>query len=619
MQRQTSLLLLMIFGTFVQWSCNSSGSLALSNAHPVEPHSFANSQEAVTKHLDLDLKVDFESKKLTGIANWQIENKGASQIVLDINGLNIKKVLIGSGDTFHESEFKIGTEEPHLGQPLVIGIEPTTNSLSIHYETATDAAALLWIEPEQTLGKQLPFLFTQGQPVLTRSWIPCQDSPGVRVTYDAKVQVPPGLLAVMSASNPKQKSANGQYSFSMKYPIPPYLIAMAAGDLAFEQIGNKAGVYCEPALMDDALYEFDKVTDMMAAAEDMFGKYPWGRFDILVLPPSFPFGGMENPMLTFVTPTLITGDRSLTSTIAHELAHSWSGNLVTNATWDDFWLNEGTTVYIERRIIEAIEGRPFANMNAVIGKGDVERVVSSHSSEDTHLRLDLEGRNPDDGMTAIAYEKGAFLLETIEEQVGREAFDEFLNNYFSSHRFQTITTDQFLDFLNKNLLAKHPINFDVKEWTDGAGLPKSCREIKSVRFEIVDRVVEQVKAGQDVRGLGIDGWSAFEKLHFIRKLPNDLPSRTMKRLDYIYGLSNSTNSEIQAAWFTLSIYNAHAFEIMDRIEEFLIRVGRRKFLTPIYKAFVDRGQVATARKIYEKARGGYHSISRETIDEVLGL
>ncbi len=608
-------LLSFVFAITTTWSCNPTS--ILSDPHPVDPHSFGNMQEAKTKHLDLNLNVDFEKKVLSGVAKWTIENRGANQIIFDIRDLDIEKVTIGK--EAKSTNFSFSKEEKYLGQALIIDVEPTTTEVSIHYKTSPESVALLWVEPEQTSEKNYPFLFTQGQAVLTRAWIPCQDSPGVRVTYNATVQVPPGLLAVMSATNPRVKSPTGKYFFEMNKPIPPYLIAMGVGDLIYESIGKNSGVYAEASILDDATYEFSDVDDMMDAAESLYGPYAWDTYDILVLPPSFPFGGMENPRLTFVTPTIIAGDKSLTTLIAHELAHSWSGNLVTNATWNDFWLNEGFTVYFERRIMELVESQPYTAMLTEIGYqdllGDIEDLGAK--SKDTHLRLDLEGRDPDDGMTDIAYEKGAFFLTLIEQQVGRPAFDDFLRKYFAAYRFKSITTDEFLKYLDDNLLKKYNTKIDIKEWVDGPGIPKNIPFKKSVRFSIVDAVVKQIVSGKDVQGLGITGWSSHEILHLIRQLPKNLPSRTMKRLDYIYHFSDSGNAEIQAAWIELSIYNSHAIDIMDRIEAFLIKVGRRKFLEPIYKAFVERGQLEKAKEIYAKARPGYHAITKQTLDELL--
>ena len=416
----------------------------------VDLHSFSEPHDVVTTHLDLDVEVDFREEVISGVARYQIENKtGSKQLVLDANGLQIDKVTIQD----KECSFHLSEKDSILGRALIIDIEKDTKEVSIYYSSARNAKALQWLNPKQTAGKKHPFLFTQSQAILARTWLPCQDSPGVRFSYTAKVKVPKDLLAVMSAGNPTEKNDDGIYNFKMKQAIPAYLMALGVGDLVFESLGQHTGVYAEPEIIEKAAYEFAETEDMLKIAEDMYGKYSWDRYDMLVLPPSFPFGGMENPRLTFVTPTILAGDRSLTALIAHELAHSWSGNLVTNKTWDDFWLNEGFTVYFERRIMERLEGREYADMLSLLGKQDLENEVESigHTHNDTHLKLNLSGRDPDEGLTDVAYEKGFFLLRLIEESVGRKQFDIFLKKYFSENAFKVMDTEEFIVYLNNNL------------------------------------------------------------------------------------------------------------------------------------------------------------------------
>ena len=373
-------------------------------------------------------------------------------------------------------------------------------------------------------------------------------------------------------------------------------------------------------MVEDAVYEFADLDDMLAAAEELYGPYLWDRYDIIVLPPSFPFGGMENPRLTFATPTIIAGDRSLTALVAHELAHSWSGNLVTNATWDDFWLNEGFTVYFERRIMEALYGKSYANMLAQLGYQDLMADVEDigPESEDTHLKLDLEGRDPDEGMTDIAYEKGAFFLAMLEGKVGRENFDAFLREYFEEHRFQTLTTEEFVQYLKKNLLEKYNVEANIDEWIYGPGLPDNLPLPTSERFAAVDQAAASFKAGAEPGQLDTEEWTTHEWLHFLRQLPEGLPKDRMAALDKAFGFSQSGNSEILAAWFEKAINNGYNKKIMPQIEAFLVEVGRRKFLAPLYRAFVESGQREGALDIYKKARPNYHAVSRNTIDEILG-
>ena len=359
----------------------------------------------------------------------------------------------------------------------------------------------------------------------------------------------------------------------------------------------------------------------MKAAERLYGPYRWSRYDLLVLPPSFPFGGMENPRLTFVTPTILAGDRSLVALVAHELAHSWSGNLVTNATWDDFWLNEGFTVYLERRIMEEIYGREYSEMLAELGKQDLLGTLEELGAEspDTHLHLDLAGRNPDEGMTDVAYEKGYLFLRRLEEAVGRQAWDEFLAGYFDAHAFRSLTTKQFLDYLDDHLLTETDTVSDaeVATWVHGPGLPDNVPEIDSKRLDRVKAEVERLVGGAAPSELATEGWSTHEWRYFLRNLPEPLSTDRMAALDREFELTETGNSEVLFAWLLLSIQSDYE-PAMPRLEEFLTSMGRRKFLKPLYAELAEseRG-LERAREIYAEARPGYHSISTNTIDEIL--
>ena len=588
---------------------------------PIDEHSYANVFEVRTNHLHLDLNVDFETKTLKGSVRHDIENlTGASQMIFDVYNLNIDHVTLNGSE---ETTFQLGEMDELLGASMTVDITENTETVEIFYETSPEANALQWLSPQQTAGKKEPYLFTQGQAILTRTWIPCQDTPGNRITYSADITVPSQLMAVMSADNPKEKNAEGKYSFEMNNPIPSYLIALAVGDLEFASLGERTGVYCEPSMVEACVYEFVDVEKMVIAAEELYGEYKWGRYDLIVLPPSFPFGGMENPKLTFATPTILAGDRSLVSLVAHELAHSWSGNLVTNATWDDFWLNEGFTVYFENRIMEQVYGKEYADMLMQIEYQGLEYenddILSGEYPEDTHLKLDLDGRNPDDGMTAIAYVKGAFFLKTLEELAGREKFDAFLNEYFHDHEFQTLTTEQFVAYLEDNLLVPNELEFNTNEWIYEKGIPDNCVKINSDKFEKVDQKVELITGVERGEELNIpEDWSTHEWLHFIRHIPADANADDLAMLDKTYGFSDCGNSEIMAEWYVLSIKLGYEGINAD-MEKFLIKVGRRKFLQPIYTELAksEKG-LAFAKEIYKEARPNYHSISYITIDEILG-
>ncbi len=583
-------------------------------------HSFADPSKAVVKHLDLDIKVDFDTKLISGKASWTIENPSkGDEIIFDARNLKISKVTLG--DDEKEAAFSLGDDTKFLGQALKVKIDETTAKVNIYYTNSADAAAVQWLNPQQTAGKKYPFMFTQSQAILARTWIPCQDSPGIRFTYNAKVAVPKDLLALMSAENPQQKNADGIYTFKQPNAIPSYLMALAVGDMAFKAVDNRTGVYAEPVTLNKAAYELADMGKMTTAAEKIYGPYKWGRYDVLVLPPSFPFGGMENPMLTFATPTIIAGDRSLVSLIAHELAHSWSGNLVTNANWNDFWLNEGFTTYFERRIVEDVYGKDEAKMQELLGYQGLQALVTEMgaTNADTKLKANYEGRDPDEGVSDIAYEKGYSFIRTIEDAVGREKFDAFLRGYFDSHAFNSVTTEEFLSYLDKNLIKgdktlQGKINID--SWVYQPGLPTNSPAVGSERFKSLDSLINEWQKSGDISVLN-KPLSTNEALYLISHLPTNITVKQMADLDQIFKFTESGNSEIQAAWYTLAVRMKYE-PAYPNIETFLTEVGRRKFLMPLYKEMVKTAEGKDwAKKIYAKARPNYHSVAYNSIDEVL--
>lgn len=584
---------------------------------PADSHSFSKPNHARVEHLDLTLQVDFEEKKLKGSARYKIwREKGRSEIILDTDELNIKRVYSKDGDL----EYKLEKKDEIRGSALIIQLPENGDEFVIDYETSPTARALQWLNPEQTAQKESPFLFTQSQAILARSWIPCQDSPGIRFTYNAKITVPQGYMALMSAENPQETDPDGSYEFSMPQPIPSYLMALTVGKISFKAIGERTGVYAEPVMLDKCHYEFAQMEQMLLSAESLYGPYAWGRYDVIVLPPSFPFGGMENPRLTFATPTIIAGDRSLTSLVAHELAHSWSGNLVTNATWNDFWLNEGFTVYFEQRIMEAVYGREYSEMLAFLSFRSLQeelKEMMEKNPEDTKLKLNLANRDPDDGMNTIAYDKGYLFLRKIEETIGREKFDDFLKSYFSKNAFKVMDTEFFLGLLNSALSEEAKKEIEVEKWIYQPGLPENHPVILSSKFEKVEEELKKWQNGIDLSQLETKNWSTHEWLHFINSLPADINADSVGELDKTFGFTHSGNTEILAAWFQVAIRSDYV-TADPAIQVFLLNVGRRKFLTPLYKSLLNHERTREmAREIYQSARGNYHSVSTKTIDDLM--
>lgn len=595
-----------------------------SAAYPVSQHSFSRTDARVT-HLDLDIEVNFEKKKISGVAAYQVKlDERAKVLILDTNGLMIRKVTLDDETT--PAKFTLGQTVKHLGQPLAIEIKPTTRKVSVEYETGADAVGVQWLEPAQTGGKQQPFLFTQSQAILARTWVPCQDTPSLRMTYDAKVRVPKDLMAVMSAQNPTKKNSTGIYTFKMEQPIPSYLLALAVGDIAFKAIDKRTGVYAEPSMLSRAVNEFSDITKMMDATEKLYGAYPWGRYDVLVLPPSFPYGGMENPRLTFLSPTIIAGDKSLVSVLAHELAHSWSGNLVTNASWEDFWLNEGFTTYFERRIIEAIYGIDQSKMEFMIGLHSLqeqmdEKKTSKHPG-DNQLFINLKGRNPDEGVSFIPYEKGALFIATIESAVGRETLDAFLRDYFSTYAFQTMTTEKFIQLLSEKLIAVHPDKslakkLQVKEWIYGRGIPSGAVKIESDAFAKVNAELAKWENGATPSKLETKKWATAQWIYFVSKLPKKMEPEKLAELDRAFRFTKSGNAEILVPWLQSAVRNDYE-PAYSALEMFLTSVGRLKYLRPLYTEMINNPKtVDMAKRVATKAKPGYHPSASTAVSHIV--
>jgi leukotriene-A4 hydrolase len=580
-------------------------------------HSFANIDDIIVTHIHLNLVTDFGKKILKGSATLSLQNlTSTDKLTLDSRDLNISKIVL---DDSSEASFSLGPYKQGFGQALTVTIKPETKKVIIFYSTSPSAMALQWLDPEQTLGKNKPFLFSQSESIYARSWLPCQDTPRLRITYTAKIKTDPDLLALMSASNPQHKNENGVYSFEMTQPIPTYLMAIAIGDLEFRSLGPRSGVYAEKELIDKAAFEFSDTEHMLTVTESLYGPYLWERYDILVLPPSFPFGGMENPRLTFVTPTLIAGDKSLVSTIAHEIAHSWSGNLVTNAGWDDFWLNEGFTSYIELRILEELYGAPFALMNEQIAYQSLKNTIANLGTTNprTKLYYDLTGKHPDDA-SDVAYDKGARFLRAMELAYGREKFDDFLKKYFSKFAFQTMTSEKFINYLNSELIQKESLStastVKVYDWIYNPGLPDKHPIPDSPEFRKVDVQRSAFIQGRQAKDLNTANWTTQHWLHFIKALPPKISPAQMEDLDNTFQLTSTTNAEIAFQWYVQAINNNYR-EAYPAIENYLTHIGRIILVKPIYQALLkDTEDGKFAEEVYQKAKPGYHPLTRSVIE-----
>ncbi|MCS6627433.1 M1 family metallopeptidase [Roseibacterium beibuensis] len=598
-------------------------------------HSYARPEIARVNHVSLDLAADFQAQTLSGTAALDITGEpGANEIVLDARNLDIQDVRDAGGNPL---QFETGASDPILGQPLTVRFPALApgerRRIVIRYATRPDAAALQWLTPAQTASGDQPYMFSQGQAILTRTWVPTQDSPGIRQTWDARIVAPSDLKPVMSAEavGGGQPAGPGQtaWRFREPNPVPPYLIAIGIGDVAFQAIDERTGVWTEPSMLHAAHDELIPTAEMVDVAERLYGPYRWGRYDILVLPPSFPFGGMENPRLTFATPTIIAGDRSLVSLVAHELAHSWSGNLVTNATWADFWLNEGFTVYFENRIMEAVYGRERALMLQSLGWGDLQSTLADLPPADTRLKLDLAGRDPDEGLTDVAYEKGAAFLHTIERIVGRERFDTWLKGYFERNAFRPMTTERFLEDIRTHLVTTPDLERQLMmdAWIYQPGMPSNWVPPVSDAFVPVDAAARAFFADKGpASAIPWSGWSTQERQRFLAWRPADLrdgadwlTEAQLADLEATLNLREEGNAEVLFAWLQIAVQHRYQ-PAVPTLEKFLTTMGRRKFVLPLFASLWAEGDWGRpiATRLYAQARPGYHPVTTNSVDAVVG-
>ena len=597
----------------------------LATADAVDIHSHAKPLEARVTHVALDLDVDFDARRVSGTATLDIDRKpDAKEIILDDKGLEIQSITDGD----RPLRYRVGASDEQLGAPLAVALNPDTRQLVIRYKSSPIAEALQWLSPQQTAGKQHPYLFSQGEAIYNRTWIPTQDSPGIRQSWEARIHVPAPLTAVMSApraAEPLTQGGETIFSFNMDKPVAPYLIAIAVGDLKFRSLGPRTGVWTEPAMLDAAANELADTEKMVAAAEKLFGPYRWGRYDMLVLPPSFPLGGMENPTLTFLTPTFIAGDKSLVSLIAHELSHSWSGNLATNATWADFWLNEGVTTYAERRIVESLYGPKVAAQQVSLGVDAMNEAIKENggpNGADTRLHIDLKGRHPDDGLTDIAYEKGSAFLRTIESIVGRDKFDAFMRGWFDRHAFQPVTSAMFLADLRQHLVKGDKAleqKLQLDRWVYEPGIPSNLVKPDPKAFADVDKASAAFAGGGNLDTAAWSRWTTDERLRFLNKLPRHLPKARLDALEQGLELNAIRNSEVRFAWLALAIGNRYDPAIPSA-EQFVTSQGRGKFVRPLISALAKDRQWGRpiAVRLYAKARPLYHPSVSSRLDK-LGL
>jgi aminopeptidase N len=598
--------------------------LAVDAAAASDPHSYANADAVTVRALALDLDVDFDKRELAGTAelmlDWQ--DPASRTLVLDTRDLAIEGIEAQAiGGPARVLGYTLDKRDPILGAALRIRLDQPAASVRIKYRSAPQASGLQWMTPAQTAGKRQPFMFSQSESIHARSWVPLQDTPSVRFTYTAHVRAPKALRVVMSADNDVKHPLDGDFRFTMDKPIPSYLLAIAVGDIAVRETGPRSAVYAEPSVVESAAKEFADTEKMIETTEKLYGPYRWGRYDILVLPPSFPFGGMENPRLTFATPTVIVGDKSLVSLVAHELAHSWSGNLVTNAAWKHMWLNEGFTSYVENRIVEAVYGKAQADEEFILAADELRGELDEIPKPDQRLVPDFDGRDADDAGSDFAYTKGAWLLRTLEAKFGRDVFDAYLRDYFDHFAFQSITTAQMLAYLEPNLLAKHPGTMSIAEvraWIEQPGIPANATVPSSPRFAAIAAQRDQWLAGtRKANALDAKGWNTQEWMYFLDGLPKPLTRAQLAEFDAARHLTGAANAEIARRWYLAAI-RADYRPARKAMAAYMARIGRRYLVVPLYEELAKTPQgLKFAREVYATAKPGYHPMTQASVEKAL--
>lgn len=594
----------------------------LTGEDAIDSSTYAQPEIARVTHIALDLDLDFEGKSLGGTAVLDIDAKeGADEIVLDSNGLRIASIVDAEGQAL---EYTLGdmVEDGGKGAPLAIAIGDA-RQVTIAYQAAEEAEALQWLRPEQTAGGEHPYLFSQGQAILNRTWIPTQDSPGIRQTWEARITAPEPLTVVMSgiAQGEPEELEGGRraFRFEMDKSVPPYLIAIAAGDIEFRALSERTGVWSEPSMLDAAAEEVADTERMVVAAEKLYGPYRWGRYDMIVLPPAFPYGGMENPVMTFLTPTFIAGDKSLNGLVAHELAHSWSGNLVTNAVWADSWLNEGVTSYFENRILEELYGKERAEQEAALAFANIEETLAEvGDAPGTAL---YQPDNTDPVGSAIIYDKGAYFLRTMERLVGREKFDAWLESWFDRHAFQPATSAMMLADIRENLVKGDTAleeKLMLDEWVYEPGLPSNVARPNPQAFAEVDAAAQAYGEDGTLDAGAWRGWNSAERQRFLRGLPQVIDSEGLAALDSELVLSGNGNNEELFLWLNLALDNRYQ-PAVPLVERFLADVGRRKFVAPLFETLMGEGSWGQpiARRIYDRTRASYHAVTSGTVDGIV--
>ena len=582
-----------------------------------DPASYADLAQGRIKHILFRISVDFSTRILEIESTYQMQEPVQGSLFLDSYRIDLKEARANG----RELAWEFDEQDEVLGERLHLKGLSGDSTFTLTFRTSPEARALQWLNANQTAGGTHPFLFSQCQAIHARSIFPCQDTPSVRFTYSAEVDVPQGLVAAMAAEQIGIDDGTGNgstvFRFRMPQPIPSYLFAIAVGNLDFRELGPRTGVYAEPEVIESAAWEFAENEARIVEAEKLLGPYLWGRYDLLVLPPTFPYGGMENPRLTFLTPTAILGTRGMISLITHELAHAWTGNLITNATWQDFWLNEGWTTYGEMRIGEVLEGKDVTDLHLAFNDQQLIALIERLGMDSPLTRLKLPAeRDADSFTTSIPYFKGCFFLQECEGAVGRERFDAFIQKYMASFQFQSLTTEAFLDFMKAELPEVFEI-VDVHTWIYETGMPPERHEHKSHLYDEVQQALDQYKKGIKPTKEQIQGWHRYQVLSFLQGLPHKIPVEDCEYFDEVLELEKRNDVAIYSYFYVIAIASGYQ-AMLPRVEQFMGKIGRMLYVLPIARAMIETDwSRAHVRPLFERMRDRHHQITIHAIEGLL--
>jgi leukotriene-A4 hydrolase len=586
-------------------------------APPLDKFTVSQPVEVTTEHLDLDLTVDFPNRRLHGSATLHIRNlTGTRTLRLDTSFLNVERVTL-DGDT--PAQWERSVVFPL--QALDVTIEPDTETVTIYYSTSPDPEGLYWETPEETYGGVQPFLYSLNEPIGARGWIPIQDTPSVRMTYNAVIHAPRGLMTVMSAdNNPRVPNDTGVYMFRMSYPVPAYLIAIAVGRFEFRELDERTGVYAEPEVIEDAAWEVQYLPAMLDAAEKIAGTFPFSRHDLLFMPPDFVAGGMEHPMVNFINPSMLTGIRPEApqphSLIAHELAHSWAGDLVTLATWNDVWLNEGITSYLTVRFLEALQGTDVANLYWWNDRRNFAAFAEGSVAQPQETTLHSDVPYPGFGFGPAGYAKGELFIKTLEDTMGRQQFDQFLWRYFRTFSYRWVDDLNFLAFLRTEITPAVEQQLQLQQWLYEPGLPANITAPTSSVLN--DRAQERgfrFGTGVKISALAPETWSPLETTLFL-DYASGLTSR-MAEVDAALGLSSRPSPP--TAWLNASI-RANYAPGLAAVERVLARHGPRNRIVNLYRVLIETSAGRTrALQLFNQHRERYDLTTENRVAQVLGV